>query len=482
MTPFTWNADRETLARGRLRTSFSVKWRNYLDGQDWRAIDLTPRQVSGRWRFNRGNFDLECAPTADGLFRFDATVDWDVHAKQRISASPKGFTKTIPGALPVPAQVIGYELHYPGAMPGIGADIIVALHEQWVRFIYQWTVKPPGVGEYIECPVDMEFDDAPEKVNGHRDIGPQDELISAPLTHRSAGKRGVTIKRAKLWDSRGNWTWIQLRLRRQGRRLVGVKLVPRAWVEMALATGAAWVRCDTTSTFYPDAHTESTSCDGEATISSPDTAFGTIRSGNGTSARDNQSDFFLAYMLASMMTGYDEWRRGITIWDTSALGDSDTIDSATASWWVLTVDNGSGGAQDLRIVGATSGSSTAIQAADYQGNVGSNTSWADPWSLGGLSTGAYNDAPLNATGLAGISKTGVTKIGGRLGGDVSNSDPFVSPGMADAVGVSGAEHTGTTQDPKLVVEHTAGGGGGTTKNTRAFPLGVALGMHRRMPL
>jgi hypothetical protein len=72
------------------------------------------------------------------------------------------------------------------------------------------------------------------------------------------------------------------------------------------------------------------------------------------------------------------------------------------------------------------------------------------------STG-YKDMRLNATGIGWINKTGYTKFGIRLSNDTDDS----APTARNYVHLYMSEQTGTTNDPKLVVEHSAGGGGAT---------------------
>lgn len=74
------------------------------------------------------------------------------------------------------------------------------------------------------------------------------------------------------------------------------------------------------------------------------------------------------------------------------------------------------------------------------------------------STSGYNDFTLNAAGLAAIVAGGITKLGIREADyDIPNIEP--AKGKGDYVGCYFrgyfADQTGTTYDPKLVVEYTA---------------------------
>ena len=67
------------------------------------------------------------------------------------------------------------------------------------------------------------------------------------------------------------------------------------------------------------------------------------------------------------------------------------------------------------------------------------------------------------SGEGNISKTGITKLGAREGHDLLDI-PYTNPGSPtnnnNGIVPFNADETGTTKDPKLVVEHSAGGGGG----------------------
>lgn len=66
---------------------------------------------------------------------------------------------------------------------------------------------------------------------------------------------------------------------------------------------------------------------------------------------------------------------------------------------------------------------------------------------------------LNATGISNINGSGVTNFGLRDSYDMNNTTPTVSY-IQQVMYPYASEQTGTTRDPRLVVEHTAGGGGG----------------------
>jgi hypothetical protein len=72
------------------------------------------------------------------------------------------------------------------------------------------------------------------------------------------------------------------------------------------------------------------------------------------------------------------------------------------------------------LVSASPASNTALAANDFD-DVGS-TELSSQVTYP-VSTGGYNDFALNASGIAAISKTGVTKFAFRSGHDINNSVP-----------------------------------------------------------
>src|SRR3989344_4566684 len=68
----------------------------------------------------------------------------------------------------------------------------------------------------------------------------------------------------------------------------------------------------------------------------------------------------------------------------------------------------------------------------------------------------YNDFTLNSSGLAQISKTGISKFGMREASyDVANTQPTWGSGQEFSVSGRFADKAGTSEDPKLVVTHSA---------------------------
>jgi len=217
----------------------------------------------------------------------------------------------------------------------------------------------------------------------------------------------------------------------------------------------------TTSTFFPDADPESTSVDGYARESQGGgVSWATIRGGAGNVAVDSVATLTVSRIEAHTVTDeYITIIRGIFLFDTAAIDNDDDIDSATLSLFGRSpVDDDYGDDFFVNIFASNPASNTSLTGNDFTtvGTTAFSTKIADTsWS-----TSAYNDFALNASGLAAISKTGVSKFASAESDfDIANVEPTWTSGGNFEVRCFNAEETGTTKDPKLVVEHSAAAAG-----------------------
>lgn len=213
----------------------------------------------------------------------------------------------------------------------------------------------------------------------------------------------------------------------------------------------------TTTTVYPDANPETTSVDGRTARSSANSTWASIQSGTGTGADDTTDPITICSYTSDAAT-LGKWTaltRGVFLFDTSSIPDTDTISSATVSFFGTAKDDSAGPGDNVNVYSSSLASNTAVASGDHV-NFGT-TAFATSILVSDWSTTAYNDFTINGTGIAAIDKTGITKFGLRLGNDVTNTDPG-SPGLDldERVACNMAEQAGTTKDPKLVVTHAAG--------------------------
>jgi hypothetical protein len=225
---------------------------------------------------------------------------------------------------------------------------------------------------------------------------------------------------------------------------------------------------NTTSTFYPDANAESTSVDGNVQRAGVQEAFATIVAGAGTTVQDADPVDGTTNLLEGVRArfgaadpNFSRVGRDIFLFDTSAIPDTDTISSATFSMYGAgSLEQTAINATDrvMHIVATTPASNTALAAADY-GQFGTTSFGSfDPGASFASWATAYNDFTVNATGLANISKTGITKFGVRLYADMVGSWTSGWGGLGatsdSRLYCQYADTAGTANDPKLVVVHS----------------------------
>lgn len=229
-------------------------------------------------------------------------------------------------------------------------------------------------------------------------------------------------------------------------------------ISSAIQTGKVG---NTTTTVYPNASVETTSFDGAVATQDSDLTWATVRADTtGSYANDN------ATRLIDGAHGYGigVWYygsandvnivRGFTLFDTSAIPDGDTVSSATLSLHSTLTRNDFNEAEGTIVpVEATPASNTALADGDID-NVGS-IAFATAIDLDTVSTTGYTDWTLNASGIANVSKTGVSKFAWRIGYDLNNTQPTYSAARVWSIYPYSADQTGTGSDPKLVVEHSA---------------------------
>ena len=215
------------------------------------------------------------------------------------------------------------------------------------------------------------------------------------------------------------------------------------------------VQLHATATFYPDSGAGSTSVDGYASRDAggggEDWADIITSAGTGYNYVGTKM-----YMLIRADTTSNKWRynyRPIILFDTSALPDSAIISSAVLGLYVKSKsDPVTAITPDTNVYAVSPASDTTIAAADYQ-TVVKGTQFATTISYAAINAGAYNDYTFNASGIAAVDKTGVSKF------SILNAEYDASAGTP--TWSSDTEHRidywtsdkGAGYEPKLVVTY-----------------------------
>lgn len=220
----------------------------------------------------------------------------------------------------------------------------------------------------------------------------------------------------------------------------------------------------TTLTVYPDAHEETTSVDGEVYFQPgfPFDTWANAKTAAGNYADDtDDEDYFVGFYSSTITDKWEILRRSIFLFDTSTLPDTCAISSVIFSVYGTAKVNALSLANlALNVYSSAPASNTALVAGDYDG-LGSTAYCDTPITYDNYSTTGYNDFTLNATGIAAISKTGITKFGLReVTYDVGGATP-THPESDLWFRLKGYfSDKGTTYRPKLVIAYASGEGAG----------------------
>jgi hypothetical protein len=207
------------------------------------------------------------------------------------------------------------------------------------------------------------------------------------------------------------------------------------------------------ATFYPDAHTETSSVDGMAQrYTASGESWSNMRTGAGATAWDSIT---YAYVLICSHANTSNWvslARAIVLFNTSGLPDDCSITAAIVSIYGSLKADALNITPNINLYASTPASNTAIVAADYS-QVGS-TALSTLITYASFSVTGYNDFALNDLTI--ISKTSITKLGFRNANyDVSGTTPTWSSNVISELDFYTAEQ-GTGYKPKLVITYTMG--------------------------
>ena len=232
----------------------------------------------------------------------------------------------------------------------------------------------------------------------------------------------------------------------------------------------------TISTFYV------ADSDNDMTLRAPEASasqswsFVRDHAGDSTSGTATLTSAFIAYGVnGSSNIGWDRMHRVQIIFDTSSIPDGDDLNSAYLGLWFDETESQNGpygegenwseAQRSIVVTAGSTASDTAVVTGDYDAVKG-----ATKWSAGFVSTkdstagtstsGAWNDnayaqIDLNATGVAAVNKTGVTKVAVQNLADVDDDEPTTSGTSHQHVLMQwrSFDYSGSDHTPKLVVNH-----------------------------
>ncbi len=187
----------------------------------------------------------------------------------------------------------------------------------------------------------------------------------------------------------------------------------------------------------------------------PEEIWATIRAGAGTSVSMTDNGTIPLATGGDTSLKWTKLERFILCYDTSSIPINATISAATLSLNGNAKEDSLVTAPDINIYAATPGSPSILTAADYL-QIGSTALCDTAITYAGWnSSDSYNNFALNATGIANIVKTGISRFGVRNANfDVANTAPAWVASQTSYVGFWSSNSAGTTNDPKLDITYT----------------------------
>lgn len=165
------------------------------------------------------------------------------------------------------------------------------------------------------------------------------------------------------------------------------------------------------------------------------------------------------------------WR----IWmpfDTSAIGDGDTIASANLAWWTANIyDNDNDGYDFMSVTEGTPTDPTSLVVGDYDElTFVEGIDSGDRKDITGQDVNEFKIFALNATGIGWINKTGYTTLCPIEGHDLLDHSPITSDGTDTGFNArfpawDGTAVCGSQDCADAYLEVTIGGGGGAVAPT-----------------
>jgi len=184
-----------------------------------------------------------------------------------------------------------------------------------------------------------------------------------------------------------------------------------------------------------------------------DSSWATMRDATVANSGPNYDGPWLGYITSgSASNTWRELLRMFMTFNTAALTSSALISAATLSLYYISADDGSFASCGINIGAATPASNNVLVVEDY--DQVADTLFSSTIRYNAFGAG-YNDFAFNASGIANISKTGISRFAAREANhDMANSPPTWASLTNDAVQVRYANYAGTSADPKLVITYT----------------------------
>jgi len=249
------------------------------------------------------------------------------------------------------------------------------------------------------------------------------------------------LRSFRAWDSKGKLIIVGTEIINKNGKLYLEKTIPLSFLQNAEGR----VFTDTTTSYYSGSGDGWVGRNPASLVS-----FSDLRDGDGTEYENGADQAYVALYGSTTSNLYDALRISALFPDTSGLGSSASISSATLYIKGLGGLNQLGGLE-IHVGGINPASTSTLAASDFQTRQHTSFGYI---SFSSWSTSAYNAISLNSSGLSAISKTGITKLSVQTGHDINNSAPTWSSGNSNLVYFYFSEATGTSSDPYIEITYT----------------------------
>jgi hypothetical protein len=408
------------------RGEFHIGHIHFRDGAlkngEFRDVDTTLEldASTGKWRTTKASYEVEIEPSgAVTFFNIDHFLRFV--PPNTFNVSPKPYQGSAFGKL-------GKALIWENFLQQGGHMIVEARNNALAR-IFRFEQKP--VTNII--PLGIVISDASNFELDGRVVRSAWNVRSKKLSLRKTNYT-TYIREPRAWNHRGERVDVEMRFFIDGQgRLLAEKVIPQNFIDRTFNEAGAWLEMDDTSTFF--------SGSGDGAVFATQQPDFPPQSATDAGTAGTVNSLQLGFLITEEGTLYTVSRLFFPF-DTSSLEDNAIINGATFS---LFGENKTINQDDSVCIIQTFQASTSSLSVNDWNSVGSTvaaTMMVSSWSVTG-----YNNFSLNSTGLGWIDKTGFTKIGLR-----SLSDINAEPSGNFSISMYFSEQTGTSQDPKLVVD------------------------------
>ena len=490
----TWNGRKS----GANQTEFHVGWVNYLDENDeWQEIDCIVTKTDSNFTVTKAPFNFSAPLYSDGEAFFESDNRFDITDKTKITADAYGLYFTARNVTRVAGELFDINgdgrldaVIYKQAYPSIDADLIYYVKHGRMPRLEKLVRFNSAISDDTDIEFGLRYTDTPAITPSTLDDSKnRDDEATANRTKLSDGEviaqdkgfyvkpfsvtqnRGIGMKEIKIWDS----TAIDLNAGTT-RKIESVSTdiksdgsgnsILTKHIKVAFFSGVTYpVYTDTTTTVYPDPHTESTSVDGRVITWNQGNDWDTEHDRtSGNYAYDNANEIPLGTFRSNMTSNNIYLQRHFFLFDTSGIDDDDEISEATLSLYAKSQEGNSTGGGDSEvsvtsssIVQSSPASNTALVTGDFNqcGSVDDPAQGIDAgerFVVYDWTESQYNDVDLNSTGIGWIAKDGITKLGIRNMFDITDDDSSGNK-YNNGMVVYSADESGTSKDPKLTVTH-----------------------------